>query len=125
MAYLPDLIRDGVEVTDKGKGKYTDTSVSKACAIGAAAVGVEGKEAPRWTIDSTADRILDGLDKHRVSREEAPHMYIERVDDYLCNFPISLSSAVIRANDTLGMKREEIADWLDETFDEDTLTLGV
>jgi hypothetical protein len=105
MAYLPNLIRKGAEITDPGTGHYFKAMFNSACAIGAAAVALQGKHASR----QNASECILGIDGREIPDvKEAP-------------FPSSLSDSIIHLNDEVGMSREAVAEWLEEKVPDEKL----
>lgn len=105
MAYLPNLIREGAEVTDPGTGHYFKRMGNSACAIGAAAVALRGKEASQ----QNASECVLGIDDRDISGVGGAPL------------PSSLSDSIIHLNDQVGMSREAIAEWLEEKVPDEKL----
>jgi len=125
MEYLPDLIREGAEMTRQRRGTYVNMTVTKTCVLGAAAVGAVGPENDWTDVISAADAVLDQLKSVDVSKEEAPTTHTDKSLDQVLHFPVTLSGILLSLNDTYGMDRTDIADWLKDTFDRDELMVEV
>jgi hypothetical protein len=115
--YLPDLIRQGSELTDKITGSYYyDEST---CAVGAGAVGIVGKGDEK-KVSKVSSVLANYLDEYWIKVGDLPESNTYRVND---NAKLSIYGAVTMLNDAHDMSRKAIAEWLEHTFDDDVLTI--
>lgn len=120
MKYLPDLIRKGAKVTRRTRGCYFESETERACVTGAVGIGLYSLSQMKNRADRPWVKLTEEIDRAtpRISGEDLPTEYRKSMRTFESS--IQLSTALIRLNDK-GMRREEIAAWLEETFPREDL----
>jgi hypothetical protein len=112
--YLPDLIRKGAEMTLPGTGAYYKPSTDEACVIGAAAVGLKGKEKCKTIANEEVIGITGVCIDEGTPLPNGKHLSRDH----------ALTAVLVDLNDDTDLSREAIAEWLEEEVSDEKLYVG-